>query len=71
MQLGRHHPRTTTRTDLPNDSEIYRPGASWVGTLLLFGARIRVAEVFAALSLTTDLASGVPFEKGLQTCVVA
>lgn len=33
--------------------------------------RIRVAEVFAALSLTTDLASGVPFEKGLQTCAVA
>ena len=33
--------------------------------------RLRVAEVFAALSLTTDLASGVPFEKGLRTCVVA
>ena len=32
---------------------------------------IRVAEVFAALSLTTDLASGVPVEKGLRTCVVA
>jgi hypothetical protein len=30
-------------------------------------ARIRVAEVFAALSLTTDPASGVPFEKGLRT----
>jgi hypothetical protein len=29
-------------------------------------ARIRVAKVFAALSLTTDL-SGVPFEKGLRT----
>lgn len=29
---------------------------------------IRVAEVLAALSLTTDLASGVPFEKGLATC---
>lgn len=34
-------------------------------------SRIRVAEVFAALSLTTDLASGMPFEKGLQTCAVA
>ena len=34
-------------------------------------AVIRVAEVFAALSLTTDLASGLPFEKGLRTCVVA
>lgn len=33
--------------------------------------RIRVAEVFAALSLTTDLASGVPMEKGLRTCLVA
>jgi HD-GYP domain-containing protein (c-di-GMP phosphodiesterase class II)/DNA-binding CsgD family transcriptional regulator len=32
---------------------------------------IRVAEVLAALSLTTDLASGVPFEKGLATCAVA
>jgi hypothetical protein len=32
---------------------------------------IRVAEVLAALSLTTDLASGVPFEKGLATCTVA
>jgi len=30
-----------------------------------------VAEVLAALSLTTDLASGVPFEKGLRTCAVA
>ena len=34
-------------------------------------SQIRVAEVLAALSLTTDLASGVPFEKGLRTCVVA
>ncbi|MFC4943175.1 hypothetical protein [Pseudonocardia sp. GCM10023141] len=34
-------------------------------------SRIRVAEVFAALSLTTDLAAGVPVEKGLRTCVVA
>lgn len=33
--------------------------------------RIRVAEVFAAMSLTTDLASGVAFEKGLRTCVLA
>jgi HD-GYP domain-containing protein (c-di-GMP phosphodiesterase class II)/DNA-binding CsgD family transcriptional regulator len=30
-----------------------------------------VVEVLAALSLTTDLASGLPFEKGLQTCLVA
>lgn len=32
---------------------------------------IRVAEVLAALSLTTDLAAGMTFEKGLRTCVVA
>jgi HD-GYP domain-containing protein (c-di-GMP phosphodiesterase class II)/DNA-binding CsgD family transcriptional regulator len=33
--------------------------------------RVRVTEVFAALSLTTDLATGLPFEKGLATCAVA
>jgi HD-GYP domain-containing protein (c-di-GMP phosphodiesterase class II) len=33
--------------------------------------QVRVAEVLAAVSLTTDLASGMPFEKGLQTCAVA
>lgn len=32
---------------------------------------VRVVEVMAALSLTTDLATGVPFEKGLQVCLVA
>ena len=32
---------------------------------------IRVAEVLAALSLTTDLATGAPFEKGLRVCLVA
>jgi HD-GYP domain-containing protein (c-di-GMP phosphodiesterase class II) len=31
---------------------------------------IRVVEVLAALSLTTDLGSGVAFEKGLQSCLV-
>jgi hypothetical protein len=31
----------------------------------------RVAEVLSALSLTTDLGSGMPFEKGLRTCVAA
>jgi HD-GYP domain-containing protein (c-di-GMP phosphodiesterase class II)/DNA-binding CsgD family transcriptional regulator len=34
-------------------------------------ARIRLTEVLSALSLTTDLGSGMPFEKGLRTCVVA
>jgi HD-GYP domain-containing protein (c-di-GMP phosphodiesterase class II) len=33
--------------------------------------KIRVAEVLAAVSLTTDLAAGMPFEKGLRTCAVA
>src|SRR6478609_8901268 len=32
---------------------------------------IRVVDVLAALSLTTDLASGSAFEKGLRTCLVA
>jgi HD domain len=30
-----------------------------------------VADVLGALSLTTDLGSGLPFEKGLRTCAVA
>lgn len=34
-------------------------------------ASIRVTEVLAALSLTTDLATGMPFEKGLSVCLVA
>jgi HD-GYP domain-containing protein (c-di-GMP phosphodiesterase class II)/DNA-binding CsgD family transcriptional regulator len=33
--------------------------------------KIRVAEVLAALSLTTDLAAGMSFEKGLRMCAVA
>src|SRR5437763_10540148 len=32
---------------------------------------IRLSEVLGALSLTTDLGAGVPFEKGLRTSVVA
>ncbi|MGY2150696.1 HD domain-containing phosphohydrolase [Nocardia gipuzkoensis] len=32
---------------------------------------IRATEVLAALSLTTDLATGMPFEKGLATCLLA
>ncbi|WP_302185121.1 HD domain-containing phosphohydrolase [Streptomyces sp. AC627_RSS907] len=31
----------------------------------------RVAEVLAAFSLTTDMAAGMPVEKGLRTCAVA
>jgi hypothetical protein len=30
----------------------------------------RVTELFAALSLTTDLATAFPFEKGLRTCLL-
>jgi HD-GYP domain-containing protein (c-di-GMP phosphodiesterase class II) len=32
---------------------------------------VRVSEVLAAVSLTTDLATGVPFERGLATALVA
>lgn len=32
---------------------------------------LRLAELLGALSLATDLGAGVPFEKGLRTCVVA
>jgi hypothetical protein len=32
---------------------------------------VRVVQVLGALSLTTDLAMGRPFEKGLRTCIVA
>ena len=35
------------------------------------GAAMRVGELLGSLSLATDLGSGVPFEKGLRTCVVA
>jgi hypothetical protein len=42
----------------------YRPGGPVTRV-------IRVTEVLAALSLTTDLATGMDFEKGLRTCVVA
>lgn len=34
-------------------------------------SEIRVVEILAALSLTTDLATGFPFEEGLQVCLVA
>ncbi|HUO72166.1 MAG TPA: HD domain-containing phosphohydrolase [Solirubrobacteraceae bacterium] len=33
--------------------------------------RIRLVDVLAALSLTTDLASGFPFERGLRACLIA
>ena len=40
-----------------------------IGTVL--EGAISLAELLGALSLTTDLGAGVPFEKGLRTCVVA
>jgi hypothetical protein len=32
--------------------------------------RARLIDVLAALSLTTDLAAGMPFERGLRACLV-
>jgi HD-GYP domain-containing protein (c-di-GMP phosphodiesterase class II)/DNA-binding CsgD family transcriptional regulator len=32
---------------------------------------VRLVELLSALSLTTDLGAGMPFEKGLRTCVAA
>src|SRR5207245_9151646 len=34
-------------------------------------ARRRITQGRSALSLTTDLGAGMPFEQGLQTCVAA
>src|SRR3954464_16015412 len=34
-------------------------------------ARARLVDVLAALSLTTDLAAGLPYERGLRACLVA
>src|SRR4051794_553611 len=33
--------------------------------------RARLIDVLAALSLTTDLATGLPFERGLRACLIA
>ena len=33
--------------------------------------RVRLVEVLAALSLTTDLAAGFEFERGLRACLIA
>src|SRR5262245_18812120 len=37
----------------------------------MHGERDRLIDVLAALSLTTDLAAGFPFERGLRACLVA
>lgn len=47
------------------------PGRFRAGVSLLRMETIRVAETLAAFSLTTDMAAGMPVEKGLRTCAVA
>ncbi|MEA2218054.1 MAG: hypothetical protein QOJ35_680 [Solirubrobacteraceae bacterium] len=37
----------------------------------MLAERGRLVDVLAALSLTTDLAAGLPFERGLRACLVA
>jgi HD-GYP domain-containing protein (c-di-GMP phosphodiesterase class II) len=37
----------------------------------MLAERARLVDVLAALSLTTDLATGFPFERGLRACLVA
>jgi hypothetical protein len=37
----------------------------------MLAQRARLVDVLAALSLTTDLAAGFPFERGLRACLVA
>jgi hypothetical protein len=37
----------------------------------MLAERARLVDVLAALSLTTDLATGLPFERGLRACLVA
>lgn len=37
----------------------------------MLAERARLIDVLAALSLTTDLATGLPFERGLRACLVA
>src|SRR6266498_392510 len=43
----------------------------YVGGVMPGQRQLRLAELLSALSLTTDLGAGMPFEKGLRTCVVA
>ncbi|MET8117784.1 HD domain-containing phosphohydrolase [Micromonospora sp. NPDC005291] len=47
------------------------PDNPHLGGTVLPMQTIRVAEVLATVSLTTDVAAGMSFEKGLQTCAVA
>ncbi len=53
------------------DRRVGSTGGGSAGAGSAAAGAVRVVEVLAALSLTTDLASGVPFEKGLRTCAVA
>jgi HD-GYP domain-containing protein (c-di-GMP phosphodiesterase class II) len=42
-----------------------------IGCTVATVSSVRVVQVLGALSLTTDLALGLPFERGLRICVVA
>jgi hypothetical protein len=58
--------------DLPANCSILAFFAAGIwGSELGLREVLRLAELLGALSLTTDLGAGVPFEKGLRTCVVA
>jgi hypothetical protein len=59
------------RNHLPAPHRLNSLAATGMGKLAPVPDSIRVAEVLGALSLTTDLGSGLPFEKGLRTCAVA
>ena len=65
---------TTTGTNartVSGDSDVARALKRRIGSAPTVEDAIRLSEVLGALSLTTDLGAGVPFEKGLRTCVVA
>ncbi len=49
-------------------AEVERPGAGAVGRV---SSGVRSGELFAALSLATDLGTGQPSEHGLRTCLLA
>ncbi len=47
------------------------PGEEWFDRAIVLAERARLIDVLSALSLTTDLATGFPFERGLRACLVA
>jgi HD-GYP domain-containing protein (c-di-GMP phosphodiesterase class II) len=44
---------------------------AWLDGATVLAERSRLIDVLAAVSLTTDLATGLPFERGLRSCLVA